>query len=251
MKSIVFLAALLALPGCVGVAIGSGAAAVGVAASQEGGLRRAATDIAIQAKINDLWFEYDFDTFRKLDMTVDQGRVLITGVVQNPEDRVEAVRLAWQSQGVTQVINEIQVAESKGIVGYAQDTWITTQIRTKITIDSGVQSVNYNIDTVQGNVYLLGVAQTQKELDRVIALSRTTRGVRRVVSYVKLHGEKVSWSEERDASVVPQSEELFEQRPAPVDMQNNETFIFQDGEYQSTGAPTELNRSIVIEREPL
>ena len=59
------------------------------------------------------------NTFTKLNLTVNQGRVLITGIVQNPDDRVEAVRLAWQVEGVTQVINEIRVAESDGLPGYA------------------------------------------------------------------------------------------------------------------------------------
>ena len=97
---------VLALPACtaVGVATGLGAAG-GIAAAQEGGLSRAAKDAQIQVQINNLWFQYDVDTFRKLDMTVNQGRVLITGVVQDPEHRVEAVRLAWQPSGVKQVIN--------------------------------------------------------------------------------------------------------------------------------------------------
>lgn len=183
------LSAPVALQGCtvMGIATGVGATA-GVAASQEGGLGRAAADARIQAEINDLWFRYDVDMFTKLDMTVNNGRVLLTGVVQDPEHRVEAVRLAWQPSGVDQVINEIQVAESKGITGFAKDTWISTQLRTKLTLNKEVLSINYNIDTVQGTIYLMGFAQNREELNRVIELARTIKGVNGVVSYVKFVG---------------------------------------------------------------
>ena len=176
---------LFLLNGCVGLAAGAGASA-GIAASQEGGISRAARDFAIQAEINDLWFKHSTSMFAKLDMTVQNGRVLLTGVVQDPEHRVEAVRLAWQPEGVDQVINEIQVAESGGVTQFAKDSWISGRLRTALTFDKDVQSINYNIDTVNGVVYLLGVAQDQPELNRVIEIARTIQNVKQVVSYVKI-----------------------------------------------------------------
>lgn len=186
--SLILILLLLSAPvlsGCVWVGA-TAAVATGAAAAQEGGLSRAAKDIAIQAKINDLWFKYDVATFSKLDLTINNGRVLITGVVQNPDHRVEAVRLAWQPEGVDQVINEIRVAESEGIKGFARDAWITTRLRTSIVFKKDVQSINYSIDTVQGTVYLMGVAQSQDELDKVITAARTIKDVKQVVSYVKI-----------------------------------------------------------------
>ena len=187
------IAALGFMASCtpVGMATGAGAA-VGMASAQEGGLKNAASDIKIRALINDAWFKYDLDTFSKLSLTVDQGRVLITGVVQNPEHRVEAVRLAWQVEGVKQVINEIRLAESEGISGYVSDTWISTRLRAAMVFTKDIQSINYSIDTVQGTVYLMGVAQNRGELDRAIAVARSIPNVKQVVSYVKLLGETVT-----------------------------------------------------------
>jgi osmotically-inducible protein OsmY len=181
----------LSLASCtpIGLAVGAGAT-VGTSAAQEGGLSRAFSDAKIQTQINDLWFRSNVDMFRKLDMTINQGRVLLTGVVQDPEHRVEAVRLAWQANGVQQVINEIRVDEGAGVVGYAKDIWITTRLRTAITLDKAVQSINYNIDTVKGTVYLMGAAQDRLELNRVIETARAIENVVRVVSYVKLVGEQ-------------------------------------------------------------
>jgi len=117
--------------------------------------------------------------------------VLVTGTVQNPDDRVEAIRLAWQVNGVKQVINEIRVADSEGVQGFVKDGWITTRLRTAMTFDRDIQSINYTIDTVQGTVYLMGVAHSQSELDRVVALARTIPGVKQVISYVKPLGQPV------------------------------------------------------------
>jgi len=188
----VALAALLSsgLSGCepVGIAAGAGAT-VGVAAAQEGGIRGGVTDAAIRVKITDLWMKHSFDLYRRLSMTVKEGRVLITGTVPDPDMRVDAVRLAWQADGVKQVINEITIDQDGGVTGYLNDAWITSQLKTYLTIDKYIQSINYSVDTVNGTVYIMGIAQDQKELDRVLDHARNIKYVKNVVSYVRLRGE--------------------------------------------------------------
>ena len=203
-SSFTILLSAFLLSGCTGLGLVTGAAAVtGISAAQEGGLSRAASDTTIKVRINEAWFQYDVDAFRKLSTTVNQGRVLITGVVQNPEHRVEAVRLAWQVPNVEQVINEIRVAESEGIKGIVKDNWITSRLRGSLTLDRNVQSINYSIDTVQGIVYLMGVAQNQQELNHVIETARTISGVKQVVSYVKLAGEPLKPDEQMETQAPP------------------------------------------------
>lgn len=184
------LAATVLLSGCdpVSLAVGAGAS-LGVASAQEGGVRGAITDDAVQLKIDDLWAKNDFTMFRKLNVTVKEGRVLLTGSVPNPDMRVEAVRLAWQADGVKQVLNEISVDSGGGVTGAVVDGWITSNIKAKLMMDKYVQSINYNVDTVNGNVYLMGVAQNQKELARVMEYARNATHVHNVVSYVRLKYE--------------------------------------------------------------
>lgn len=174
----------------IGMAAGAGAT-LGIASAKEGGISSSATDLRIKASISEKWFSYKVDTFTKLSLTVDQGRVLITGTVQNPDDRVEAVRLAWQVGGVKQVINEIRVADSEGVQGMVKDGWISTRLRTAMTFDKEIHSINYSIDTVNGIVYLMGVSRSQEELDKVVALARTIPGVKQVISYTKPLGQPV------------------------------------------------------------
>ena len=184
------VAALLCLclaSGCTtaGVVIGAGATA-GVVASQERGFETAIDDNKISLDINRLLIAEDPDLFRRVSTEVVEGRVLLAGVVDTPEARVTANRLAWQAAGVREVINEIDVARSEGFAGYAKDNWITTKLRSRILTDTGITALNYSIETVGGTIYLLGIAQDRAELDRVIAHARDVSGVRDVVSYVQL-----------------------------------------------------------------
>ncbi len=185
------LCAAMGLSGCtaVGVAAGAGAT-VGVAAAQEGGIPVAATDAAIRIQIIDAWFRHDVELYRRLGITVREGRVLVTGTVPTPDDRVEAIRLVWQVKEVKQVINEVRVDEQGATVGsYVQDTWITSNVKTLLMFDKQVQSINYTVETVGGTVYLMGIAQSQHELDRAINHARNTKFVKNVVSYVRIRSE--------------------------------------------------------------
>lgn len=173
--------------GCtpVEVAVGAGAA-TGVAAAQERGIVASAKDTAISFQIQELWFRTDHVMFGKLSTSVSEGRALVTGKVQDPEMRVEAIKLAWQVEGVKEIINEIEVVNTSSMADSARDLWITTQLRGYLTFDKDIRSINYSIDTVNGTVYLMGIARDQAELDRVTNHARNLSYVRRVVSYVRV-----------------------------------------------------------------
>lgn len=230
-----------------GLVAGVGAKA-GIAATQEGGVAGAWSDTKIQAEINDLWFNHDIDMFRKIDMTVKQGRVLLTGVVQNPEHRVEAVRLAWQPKGVKQVINEVRVAEDPGISRFARDAWVSTRLRTALTFDKIVQSINYNIDTVDGVIYLMGIGQNQAELNRVIEIARTIPDVKQVVSYVKLAGmQSQDFVPENTTGVAPISPAAAGPRDAYDTYNPNAPTPLTGSDYQGPGGALPAP----VESEPL
>lgn len=184
------LLASLTLGGCtpVGMAVGAGATA-GTASQSERGLKGTAEDLAVIAEINHYLFQTDVDLFSAVGLSVEDGRVLLTGSVRKPEDRIEAARLAWRADGVREVINEIQVTDNSDIVDKARDTWIETQLKTKLLFDSEISSINYDVDTVNGTVYIFGRAQDAAEQQRVIDHARNLDYVRNVVSYVRIKGE--------------------------------------------------------------
>lgn len=181
----IILPILSLLSACAPVVLGAGAT-VGVAATEERGVEGAADDLKIRAEINELWFRQDATMFHEVDLRVHEGRVMLTGAVQKPEYRVDAVRLAWQAAGVREVLDEIQVTDSSSFSDYSRDVVIATDLRGRLMFDGQVKNVNYSVEVVNGVVYLMGVAQNQTELDRVIAHARDIRNVKRVVSHVVL-----------------------------------------------------------------
>ncbi|MFD2204843.1 BON domain-containing protein [Kiloniella antarctica] len=181
------LLGLIALSGCsaTGAAIGVGAAAAKTA-SEERSFNKAITDTQIQIEINDLLFQENISLFRKVNLQVSEGKVLLSGNVELPEHRITAVKQAWKATGVREVINEIEINNDSGITDYARDVWISTQLKTALIFDKRISSINYNIDTVNQSVYLLGIGQDESEINRVIAHAKDIDYVKRVVSYVVL-----------------------------------------------------------------
>lgn len=177
----------VALSACspVGMVAGAGAGA-GIAASQERGFKGAMDDQAIRLDINHLWFQESMALYRDVNLQVQEGRVLLTGTVPDEETRLRAVALAWQADGVREVINEIEVAEDGSLADAAQDRLISAKLKSRLLADADVDSINYSIETVDGAIYLIGIARSQAELDRVIAYARDIPYVRRVVNYVRV-----------------------------------------------------------------
>lgn len=167
------------------VLVGAGAAA-GVASTQERGAGGIVSDTRIRADINHLWFQESTELFSSINLQVQEARVLLSGTVDDPQTRVDAVRLVWQVEGVKEVINEIEIKDDSSLTDWFTDAKIGTELRNKLRFDKAISSINYSVEVVNQNVYLIGVAQDQAELDRVIAHAKDVDYVRRVLNYVRL-----------------------------------------------------------------
>lgn len=187
MKKIIalVLGSALLLGGCVPLAIGAGGAAA-VGASQNRGLEQAVDDNQIAFEINRKLLAEDSKLYAGVATQVRNGRVLLSGTVPKPEDRITVTRIVWTIGGVKEVINELKAGERTGFSQSVSDASITTKLRARLTTDNNVSGLNYSIETVNGVVYLMGTALDKAELDRVIAHARDISGVRNVVSYVEI-----------------------------------------------------------------
>ncbi len=174
----------LALQGCASTLVGSTVSA-GAAATEERGLGGAVSDTEIRTRINALWSARDERMWRKVELQIYKGRVLLTGMMDSEEMRAEAARLAWRAKGVREVINEIQIGEA-GVGKFLRDTKISAELKSKLLLDLDVASLNYSVTTTNGTVYLIGSARSQRELDLVTEYARNVGGVRKVVSYVEV-----------------------------------------------------------------
>lgn len=179
------LALPLGLAGC-GPAVLGGAAVGATVVAQDRPVKQAISDTAIHASIDKKLIEFSVEIFQKVDISVVEGKVLLTGLVPEPQNRVDAARIAWQADGVREVINEIEVTDKSTLSDAARDSWITAKLRSKITFDEQIRSINYTIDTVNQKIYLTGIAQSQAELDRVVAYARDIDYVRGIIPYVRV-----------------------------------------------------------------
>ena len=173
--------------GCSPASIAIGASAeVGSAAMEERTFRTVVNDATIEAQIKGNFFNFSTELFVDVRVTVKEGRVFLTGSVPKPNSRIEAVKIAWRSNGVREVVNEIQVTDNSTLADVARDRWISGTLRVKITLDREIRAVNYSIDTVNKNIYLMGLARNGNELERVLAYARDIAYVRRIVSHVSV-----------------------------------------------------------------
>ena len=149
-------------------------------------------DVAISAKLNTEFVKHGLkNPGNSIDITVNESRILLTGIARNPQKASLAAELAWKVTEAKEVIDEIQVSEEtalhprdfpKAFFDYA----LTLRVETKLLFTREIASVNYKVTTVGGVVYLIGVAADDEELQKVLTLVSKIRGVKKIVNYVIL-----------------------------------------------------------------
>ncbi len=157
------------------------------AASKEKGLGTTINDNLIKTKISNLIFKYDKELIANTKIFVNNGSVLFTGKVKNPNDKIEFTKLAWTIRGVREVNNEIQITDTSSIKNIARDLASMGEIRARIMSDKSINSINYSIDVVNDKVYISGVASNETELNLVKNHASSARFVKEVYSYIILN----------------------------------------------------------------
>jgi osmotically-inducible protein OsmY len=146
----------------------------------------AVDDASIEFRVKDKFLEQSDKLFTRVSVDSVEGRVLLSGTVESPDDRVDVARLTWQVEGVKEVFNEVEVRDRGGLIDYFKDVRIANELRFKMLADKEISALNYSVETVNGVIYLMGIAQDQPELERVTGHASNIKGVERVVSFVVL-----------------------------------------------------------------
>ena len=124
--------------------------------------------------------------FLSVKSKVLDGRIFLTGKVDDPEDKLKLTKLAWETQGVRSVRNDIKVKEKFNFKQSAKDILITSQLRTALIVNKKIKATNYQIDTYKQRVYLYGIAMESKERDLVLGEAREISGVEKVIASIML-----------------------------------------------------------------
>jgi osmotically-inducible protein OsmY len=114
------------------------------------------------------------------------GRIFITGRVENPEEKLQITKLAWETSGVRSVKNDIKVKEKFNFKQSAKDLLITSQLRTAIVLDKEIKATNYQIDTYKKKIYIYGISHTDEERKKVIKEAKEILDVEDVIASILL-----------------------------------------------------------------
>ena len=114
------------------------------------------------------------------------GRIFITGKVDNPEEKLLITKIAWETKGARSVRNDIKVREDFNFKQSAKDLLITSQLRTALIVNKNVKSTNYQIDTYKKKIYIYGIALTSEEKDLVISEAKEILDVEDVIASIIL-----------------------------------------------------------------
>jgi osmotically-inducible protein OsmY len=182
---IVTMSVLLSSCSPVGLAVGAGASLM-TASQTEKGLKGSAKDLRIKAEINHNLFQKDHELFSAVKVSVNNGKVLITGSVPNPQDRIEISKLSWKADNVREIINEVQVTNKASFTNRAKDLLINKSLQTQLLLDQEINFINFNIDTVNGVVYIFGIARDRDEINRIIKHARNINYVENIINYMSV-----------------------------------------------------------------
>lgn len=178
---------LIIIQGCSPVGIlASGGATTMVVAEGDRSFGTVVDDATIKLHLSAKFLKSENNIFLNINTNVNDGRVLLTGVVQSQEIRIDAVKSVWEISGVKEVMNEIEVGDQATLKEYANDLWINAKVKSLAAQVVGFRVLSYNFETIKGKVYIAGISSRPEQLEEIINAIKTIKGVKEIVNYVIL-----------------------------------------------------------------
>ena len=177
---------VLLLSGCVGVS-SKGLFGTGVSvAFDPRSVGTQIDDSIMQKNLSTRILLLDKSYFISVKSKVLDGRIFLTGKVDNPEEKLKLTKLAWETAGVRSVRNDIKIKEEFNFQQSAKDLLITSQLRTALVLNKSIKAANYQIDTYKNKIYIYGIAINSDEKDSVIKEAEEILDVKDVIASIIL-----------------------------------------------------------------
>ena len=185
-KLIIFLLTLFYLSGCIGVS-SKGIFVTGVSvAFDPRSVGTQIDDSIMQKNLSARIILLDKKYLLSVKSKVLDGRIFLTGKVDNPEEKLKLTKLAWETVGARSVRNDIKIKEDFNFQQSAKDVLITSQLRTALILNRNIKATNYQIDTYKKKIYIYGIAITSEEKELVISEAKEILDVKNVVASILL-----------------------------------------------------------------
>lgn len=184
---------LILCTGCIPATCAIGATTIfGSMAMREKGISGTFSDADLSAKIRSNFAKRDKEwktsLSKKVGIAVENGEVLLTGIIDSTEEKMWAEQIVWEVFGVKQVVNQLE-AKSDEPKHKSNDSWITAKVKSALFSQKHVKSLNYSVKTLNGTVYVMGIAKNEDERDIALHTIAKVKGVKKVVSLVRLKHE--------------------------------------------------------------
>ena len=185
-KLLIFILLSFILTGCAGVS-SKGLFGTGVSVALDPRTVGTQIDDSIMEKsITAKILSKDKKYLLTVKTKVIDGRIFVTGKVDNPEEKLMITKLAWETKGARSVRNDIKIKEEFNFTQSAKDLLITSQLRTALIVNKNIKATNYQIDTYKKKIYLYGIALTSEEKDLVISEAKEILDVEDVIASIIL-----------------------------------------------------------------
>jgi osmotically-inducible protein OsmY len=187
MKKILYIIFLLILTQSCGPLIGAAGMASLGSATKEKGLATSIGDTIISTKISNMIFKYNPDLIKDTRVFVNNGSVLLTGKVKEPQNKIELTKIIWKIRGVKELNNEVQITDVSSIKNIARDIASMGEIRARIITNKKINSLNFSIDVVNDIAYLSGIAENEEEIKLVKDNAASARFIKEVFNFISLN----------------------------------------------------------------
>ena len=121
-----------------------------------------------------------------ISVKVIDGNIYISGKVDEPEEKLKIIKMAWETKGVRSVQSTVSIKGNKNFKNTAKDILITSQLRTALIFNKLTKATNYTLDTINGKIYIFGIAMTKDEKEKVISEANEIHGVKEVIPSIYL-----------------------------------------------------------------
>ena len=172
------------LSGCIGVS-SKGIFGTGVTVALDPrSLGTQIDDSIMQKNLSARLVIMDKKYFLSIKSKVLDGRIFLTGKVDNPEEKLKITKLAWETEGARSVRNDIKIKEKFNFQQSAKDILITSQLRTALILNKEIKATNYQIDTYKKKIYVYGIALTPDEKELVVNEAKEILDVEDVIASI-------------------------------------------------------------------
>ncbi len=183
-KFLILLLIALFLSGCIGVS-SKGIFGTGVSVALDPrSLGTQIDDSIMQKNLSARLVLMDKKYFLSIKSKVLDGRIFLTGKVDNPEEKLQITKLAWETEGTRSVRNDIKIKEKFNFQQSAKDILITSQLRTTLILNKEIKATNYQIDTYKKKIYVYGIALTSDEKELVVKEAKEILDVEDVIASI-------------------------------------------------------------------